>query len=138
MGNKLRDDSQYFEEIDENPLLIEIRRILVLQFDVFTPYQVNEFLYMFTTKEGPAEKLLAYMNLSPFESIPLISRLLPIMKVVKEVTCKKHMTLEMKQLVLPFYNHVEFSFLELDKTSLYAVNNNEKSYKFTFELLFNW
>ncbi len=50
MGNKFKDDDQCFEEIDENPLLTEIRRILVLQFDVFTPYQVNEFLYMFTTK----------------------------------------------------------------------------------------
>ena len=60
------------------------------------------------------------------------------MKVVKEVTCRKQLTMERRQVVLPFYNHVEFSFVELDKTSFFSMRKDERSYKLTFEVLLNW
>jgi len=61
--------------------------------DSFTPYQINEFLYMFTMKESLGEKLLTYLGLPSFESIPLISRIQPIVKIVNEITTRKYLSL---------------------------------------------
>jgi hypothetical protein len=51
--------------------LIEIRRILVLGIDVWGPYEVDEFFYMFTGKEGLGEKLMAFMNLPTGDNHPI-------------------------------------------------------------------
>lgn len=68
------------------------------------------------------------MGLPPFESIPLIARLQPILKIVREITTRKYETLEKRQVIFPFYNHIEVSFMDIPENEYSMLKKDEKTY----------